>query len=72
MFFCTLGFVNAFGVFQEYYRSHQLRNHSDFDISWIGSFSTFMIFGGAPIAGVLVDRFGPTASDLTPVEDSKT
>lgn len=25
-----------------------------------------MIFGGAPIAGVLVDRFGPTASELSP------
>ncbi|KFX97535.1 hypothetical protein O988_04815 [Pseudogymnoascus sp. VKM F-3808] len=66
VFFCSLGFVNAFGVFQEYYRSHQLSNHSDFDISWIGSFSTFMIFGGAPIAGVLVDIFGPTACELPP------
>ncbi|OBT61726.1 hypothetical protein VE03_09194 [Pseudogymnoascus sp. 23342-1-I1] len=47
-------------------------NHSDLDISWIGSFSTFMIFGVAPVADVLVDRFGPTASDLTPIEDSKT
>ena len=58
-FFCSVGFLNAFGVFQEHYESHQLRNHSSFDISWIGSFSTFALFSGAPIAGILVDRIGP-------------
>ncbi|RMJ27933.1 MFS monocarboxylate transporter [Aspergillus sp. HF37] len=58
--FCSVGFINAFGIFQEYYGSHQLREHSDFDISWIGSFSVFALFGGAPIAGVLFDRAGPT------------
>ncbi|KAJ6786629.1 hypothetical protein PWT90_03718 [Aphanocladium album] len=59
-FFCSVGFLNAFGVFQEHYESHQLSNHSSFDISWIGSFSTFALFAGAPIAGILVDRVGPT------------
>lgn len=58
-FFCSVGFINAFGVFQAYYKTHQLSDHSDFDISWIGSFSTFALFGGAPFAGILVDRFGP-------------
>lgn len=62
-FFCSVGFINAFGVFQEHYRTHQLKNYSDFDISWIGSFSTFALFGGAPLAGVLVDRMGPTVRD---------
>ncbi|GES57729.1 MFS monocarboxylate transporter [Aspergillus terreus] len=60
IFFCSVGFINAFGVFQDYYESHQLRNYSSFDISWIGSFSTFALFAGAPIAGILVDRVGPT------------
>ncbi|KAJ3479217.1 hypothetical protein NLG97_g8376 [Lecanicillium saksenae] len=59
-FFCSVGFLNAFGVFQEYYEKHTLSSHSSFDISWIGSFSTFALFSGAPIAGILVDRFGPT------------
>ncbi|KNG81132.1 hypothetical protein ANOM_011535 [Aspergillus nomiae NRRL 13137] len=59
-FFCSVGFINAFGVFQDYYQSHQLSSYSSFDISWIGSFSTFALFSGAPIAGVLVDRVGPT------------
>ncbi|OJJ76878.1 hypothetical protein ASPBRDRAFT_49895 [Aspergillus brasiliensis CBS 101740] len=59
-FFCSVGFINAFGVFQDYYESHQLSSYSSFDISWIGSFSTFALFSGAPITGVLVDRVGPT------------
>ncbi|PLN77658.1 major facilitator superfamily domain-containing protein [Aspergillus taichungensis] len=59
-FFCSVGFLNAFGVFQDYYQSHQLSGYSSFDISWIGSFSTFALFAGAPIAGVLVDRVEPT------------
>lgn len=59
-----MGFINAFGIFQEHYRSHQLSDYSDFDISWIGSFSTFALFGGAPLAGVLVDRVGPTVREL--------
>lgn len=67
-FFCSVGFINAFGVFQEYYRAHQLSDHSDFDISWIGSFSTFAIFAGSPLAGVLVDRVGPTVCRLSLTE----
>ncbi|KAJ5145514.1 MFS monocarboxylate transporter [Penicillium bovifimosum] len=59
-FFCSVGFINAFGVFQEYYRAHQLSDSSDFDISWIGSFETFALFSGAPLTGLLVDRVGPT------------
>ena len=58
--FCSVGFVNAFGVFQEYYFAHQLRRRSEFDISWVGSFATFAMFMWAPVAGVLVDRMGPT------------
>ena len=54
--------MNAFGLFQEYYAQHQLRDKSAFDISWIGSFAMFMMFFGAGLAGVLVDRTGPTVS----------
>ena len=54
--------MNAFGLFQEYYAQHQLSNKSAFDISWIGSFAMFMMFFGAGIAGVLVDRTGPTVN----------
>ncbi|RAQ68264.1 MFS monocarboxylate transporter [Aspergillus flavus] len=58
--FCTLGFQNAFGVFQAFYHATILRDHSEFDIAWIGSLLTFMIFFFAAPAGVLVDRVGPT------------
>jgi MFS family permease len=57
--FCTTGFTNAFGVFQEYYKTHQLRNKTDFDIIWIVSFQSFILFACAPIAGIMVDRKGP-------------
>lgn len=60
--FCTLGFQNAFGVFQAFYHATILRDHSEFDIAWIGSLLTFMIFFFAAPAGVLVDRVGPTVS----------
>lgn len=57
--FCTTGYVNSFGVFQEYYRTHQLHDKSDFDIVWIASFLTFIMFVFAPIAGVITDRTHP-------------
>ncbi|KAF5857332.1 hypothetical protein ETB97_005947 [Aspergillus alliaceus] len=56
---CTVGFVVAFGVFQGYYTEHVLRGMSEFDISWIGSASIFLLYISAPICGVLVDKFGP-------------
>ena len=34
-YFATVGFLNAFGVFQEYYTSDVLSDHSDFQISWV-------------------------------------
>ncbi|KIY02594.1 uncharacterized protein Z520_01059 [Fonsecaea multimorphosa CBS 102226] len=58
--FCTVGFLNAFGVFIDYYRAHELADKSEFDISWIGSFCTFVFFISAAPAGLLVDRIGPT------------
>ena len=58
--FCTVGFVNAFGIFLEYYHRDLLPQKSAFDLSWIGSFSTFVFFLTAAPAGLLVDRKGPT------------
>jgi hypothetical protein len=60
--FCTVGFLNAFGVFLDYYQRHLLTDKSAFDLSWLGSFSTFILFLAAAPAGLLVDRFGPTVS----------
>ncbi|ERF74082.1 hypothetical protein EPUS_08130 [Endocarpon pusillum Z07020] len=57
--FCTLGFMNAFGVFLAYYHQHSLSHRSVFDISRIGSLGIFVLTLGAPVAGVLVDKTGP-------------
>jgi MFS family permease len=56
--FYTVGFVNAFGVFQEYYMEN-LEGYSASDISWIGSVSLFVFYAGSPFIGILVDRIGP-------------
>ncbi|EXJ67043.1 uncharacterized protein A1O5_09689 [Cladophialophora psammophila CBS 110553] len=63
--FCTVGFLNVFGVFIDYYRRHELAHKSEFDISWIGSFSTFIFFLTAAPAGLFVDRMGPTILLIT-------
>ncbi|KAI8631467.1 putative MFS monocarboxylate transporter [Xylariaceae sp. FL1651] len=57
---CTVGFLNAFGVYQEYYATGLLEGYTASDISWIGSVSIFLLYIGSPIAGILVDRLGPT------------
>lgn len=57
--FCTVGMVNAFGVFQEFYKSDLLSNKSEFDISWIGSLAIFSLYALAPFSGILTDKFGP-------------
>ncbi|KAF2160387.1 hypothetical protein M409DRAFT_70538 [Zasmidium cellare ATCC 36951] len=58
--FVTVGFMNAYGVFQQYYTAHYLPNESNFQISWIGSFASFACFAFAAPAGFLTDRTGPT------------
>ncbi|PGH00031.1 hypothetical protein GX51_06030 [Blastomyces parvus] len=56
--FCTFGLANAFGVFQEYYMSHQLSDSSPSAISWIGSIQVFVLFAGALVGGPLFDQYG--------------
>ncbi|KAF2482908.1 major facilitator superfamily domain-containing protein [Neohortaea acidophila] len=57
--FCTAGFLNAYGVLA-YYTLHYLPTYSNFQISWIGSFSIFMFFVNGVPAGILTDKCGPT------------
>lgn len=58
IFFCTLGLSNSFGIFQEYYMTHQLMGESASNISWIGSTQSFFQFFTGMIAGPLFDRYG--------------
>ena len=58
--FSTVGFLNAYGVFQAYYQTHLLPDRSASDISWIGSVSIFLLYLGSGFAGPLMDKLGPT------------
>ncbi|CAK7270509.1 hypothetical protein SEPCBS119000_004127 [Sporothrix epigloea] len=56
--FAALGFGNSFGVFQEYYITHQLQHKSPDAIAWIGSCTVFFQFLAGSISGPLFDRYG--------------
>ncbi|KAL2839360.1 major facilitator superfamily domain-containing protein [Aspergillus pseudoustus] len=58
--FCSVGFINSFGVFQEYYLQHELKGESSSTVAWLGGVSTFFIFMGSVVSGSLMDLFGPT------------
>ncbi|KAJ5604005.1 MFS general substrate transporter [Penicillium hordei] len=59
IFFSMFGWANAFGVFQSYYQEHQLKDYTAFQISWISSIQTFILFGGGIVAGKVYDNYGP-------------
>lgn len=42
--FCAYGWTNAIGVFQDYYKTHQLSQYSDSTISWIGSLNVCLMY----------------------------
>ncbi|EFE35067.1 uncharacterized protein ARB_06023 [Trichophyton benhamiae CBS 112371] len=58
IFFCCLGFSNSFGVFTEYYLSHQLRGESPDKVAWIGSLSAFLLFATGIMGGPSFDLLG--------------
>ncbi|KAI0112720.1 MFS general substrate transporter [Hypoxylon sp. NC0597] len=58
VFFSALGFSNAFGVFEEYYLTHQLKGQSPDKVAWIGSLTVFLQFLSGTIGGPMFDRFG--------------
>ncbi|KAM3436014.1 hypothetical protein NHJ13734_005291 [Beauveria thailandica] len=57
--FCSYGWINSVGIFQQYYAQGPLKEYSASQISWIPALQIFfMSFMGPPI-GVLFDRYGP-------------
>ena len=64
--FCGLGFVNSFGIFREYYMSHQLRDKSADKTAWIGSLTSFLQFSVSALSRPLFDQYGVEVSDITP------
>ena len=72
--FSTVGFVNAFGVFQEHFRT-LLDGSSDSDISWIGSTAIALMSMLSPAVGMVVDKHGPAvrqACDRAPTPPPNT
>ncbi|KAJ0412993.1 major facilitator superfamily domain-containing protein [Aspergillus carlsbadensis] len=57
--FCSFGWLNSVGVFQEYYQNDLLRDYSTSTVSWIPSLELFFMLGMGPIVGAIFDRYGP-------------
>ncbi|KAF5860653.1 hypothetical protein ETB97_001286 [Aspergillus alliaceus] len=57
--FNTFGYINAFGIYDAYYKQTFLKNESDSNISWIGSLQVFFMFSAGLISGPMMDRYGP-------------
>ncbi|RHZ43330.1 putative MFS monocarboxylate transporter [Aspergillus thermomutatus] len=57
--FCTVGFLNSFGIFEEYYAKNQLADKSESTIAWLGALSIFFVFSASVVSGPLLDAFGP-------------
>ncbi|KAL4966157.1 MCT family MFS transporter [Aspergillus stella-maris] len=57
--FCSVGFVNSYGVFQEYYLANQLADEAESTVAWLGGLAIFFIYVGGAVSGPLLDFFGP-------------
>lgn len=57
--FCSFGWINCIGVFQEYYQQNMLSQYSSSSVSWIPSMEVFMMFLGGPVFGKVFDNYGP-------------
>ncbi|RAL14387.1 MCT family MFS transporter [Aspergillus homomorphus CBS 101889] len=57
--FNTFGYINAFGIYEAYYKSTFLKDESASNIAWIGSLQAFFMFSAGLISGPLMDRYGP-------------
>ena len=56
--FCSFGWINCIGIFQEYYQHNLLSHLSPSTISWIPSLETFTMFAGGPVFGKTIDNYG--------------
>lgn len=59
LFFNTWGLINAFGVFQTYYVSTLLEGKSNAQISWIGTFTSFLLCASPISWGPIFDIGSP-------------
>ncbi|KFZ23729.1 hypothetical protein V502_01794 [Pseudogymnoascus sp. VKM F-4520 (FW-2644)] len=57
--FCSWGWINSVGVFQEYYEKNILKEYSPGTVSWILCLEAFFVLALTPLIGKLFDRYGP-------------
>ncbi|KAI5464908.1 putative MFS transporter [Mariannaea sp. PMI_226] len=57
--FCSFGWINSVGVFQDYYERALLKEYSSSTISWIPSVQIFLVMFMGPLVGRLHDKYGP-------------
>jgi MFS family permease len=57
--FCSFGWINCIGIFQEYYQLNSLSQYSSSAVSWIPSMEVFVMFLGGPVFGKVFDNYGP-------------
>ncbi len=57
--FCSFGWINCVGIFQDYYQTHQLKSYSPSTVAWIPSLEIFMMFLGGTFLGKMFDNYGP-------------
>ncbi|OBU01196.1 hypothetical protein VE01_00641 [Pseudogymnoascus verrucosus] len=57
--FCSFGWINCIGIFQDYYQGHQLKEYTPSTIAWIPSMEVFLMFAGGPLFGYIFDCYGP-------------
>ncbi|KAG2133316.1 major facilitator superfamily domain-containing protein [Suillus clintonianus] len=54
--FCGYGYINSFGVYQDFYTRIYLTNQAPSTISWIGALTSFLAANTTLISGLLYDR----------------
>ena len=54
-----VGIANAFGIFQTYLYQHQLKDHTESEVAWIGSIQLFLSFFLGLFSGRVCDSYGP-------------
>ncbi|RAK98500.1 monocarboxylate transporter [Aspergillus ibericus CBS 121593] len=59
-YFCTYGFMNAWGTFQFYYHEVLLAGMSNSKIAWIGALQLFILSISGLVVGPLYDTWGAT------------
>ncbi|KAJ0418217.1 putative MFS monocarboxylate transporter [Aspergillus carlsbadensis] len=55
---CAFGYLSSFGVYENYYGTHQLSHKSPSDIAWIGSVQIFFQYATSVVSGGLFDLYG--------------